>query len=194
MISSNPGYRLGCRRALCRPCRIKGHKDDGNDNNLADFVRTARSVYAPGRTAHGIADYDGIANVARKFLTEQGLADRSEVVAGDFFQAVRLGYDAYFIKSVLHDWGDEQCVCILDNIRQAMPAHGRILITEIVLEPGKPIGHPHRFIDMEMIVSLGGKERTAEEFDDLLRRTNMRMEQVHSIEGSFFSVVEGSMA
>ena len=116
------------------------------------------------------------------------------MVAGDFFQAVRLGYDAYFIKSVLHDWNDEQCVCILDNIRQAMPAHGRILITEIVLEPGKPIGHPHRFIDMEMIVSLGGKERTAEEFDDLLRRTNMRMEQVHSIEGSFFSVVEGSMA
>jgi len=116
------------------------------------------------------------------------------VVAGDFFQAVRLGYDAYFIKSVLHDWGDEQCVCILDNIRQAMPAHGRILITEIVLEPGKPIGHPHRFIDMEMMVSLGGKERTAEEFGDLLRRANMRMEQVHPIEGSFFCVVEGSMA
>jgi len=47
---------------------------------------------------------------------------------------------------------------------------------------------------MEMMVSLGGKERTAEEFGDLLRRAHLRMEQVHPIEGSFFSIVEGSMA
>ncbi len=73
-----------------------------------------------------------------------------------------------------------------------MPAHGRILITEIVLEPGKPIGHPHRFIDMEMMVTLGGKERTAEEFGALLHQASLRLEQVHHIEGSFFSVVEGS--
>jgi hypothetical protein len=73
-----------------------------------------------------------------------------------------------------------------------MPAHGRILITEIVLEPGKPIGHPHRLIDLEMMVTLGGRERTAKEFGDLLHRANLRMEQVHPVEGSFFSVVEGS--
>jgi hypothetical protein len=44
------------------------------------------------------------------------------------------------------------------------------------------------------MVSLGGKERTAEEFGDMLRRANLRLEQVHPIEGSFFSVVEGSTA
>lgn len=160
----------------------------GSGNILADILRAHAGVTG------AVFDLPRTADVARKFLTEQGLADRSEVIAGDFFQAVTLGYDAYFIKSVLHDWDDEQCVRILDNMRQAMPAHGRILITEIVLEPGKPIGHPHRFIDMEMMVSLGGKERTAEEFGDLLCRANLRMEQVHPIEGSFFSVVEGSTA
>src|SRR6202030_1028843 len=99
---------------------------------------------------------------------EQGLTHRCEVFAGDFLQAVTPGYDAYFIKSTLHDWDDETSVQVLRNCRNAMPPQGRVLVTEIVLEPGKPIDHPHRFIDMEMIVSFGGKERTAKEFEALL--------------------------
>jgi len=158
----------------------------GAGNILADILRAHVGVTG------AVFDLPHTADVARKFLADQNLADRSEVITGDFFQEVTPGYDAYFIKSVLHDWDDEQSVQILNNIQRAMGEHGRVLITEIVLEPGKPIGHPHRFIDMEMMVSLGGKERSAEEFNDLLRRANMRMERVHPVEGSFFSIVEGS--
>jgi hypothetical protein len=43
-----------------------------------------------------------------------------------------------------------------------------------------------------MMVTLGGKERTAQEFGDLLRRAHLRLEQVHPIRDSFFSIVEGS--
>jgi hypothetical protein len=172
------------------------------------FGRFGRIIDIGGGPGHILADilraHPGIegavfelprtAEVARRFLTDHGLADRCEVFAGDFLEAVTPGYDAYFIKSTLHDWDDEKSVQILCNIRNAMPVHGRVLVTEIVLEPGKPIGHPHRFIDMEMMVSFGGKERTAEEFGDLLRRAGLHCEQVHPIEGSFFSVVEGSKA
>jgi hypothetical protein len=158
----------------------------GAGNILADILRAHVGVTG------AVFDLPHTADVARKFLADQNLADRFEVITGDFFEEVTPGYDAYFIKSVLHDWDDEQSVQILDNIQRAMGEHGRVLITEIVLEPGKPIGHPHRFIDMEMMVSLGGKERSAEEFNDLLRRANMRMERVHPVEGSFFSIVEGS--
>ena len=73
-----------------------------------------------------------------------------------------------------------------------MPAHGRVLVTEMVIEPGKTIGHPHRFVDLEMMVNFGGKERTAEEFGVLLHAAGLRLELVHAIEGSFFSVVEGA--
>ena len=65
-----------------------------------------------------------------------------------------------------------------------MPPHGRVLITELVLEPGKSIGHPHRFIDLEMMVSLGGKERAASDFQRLLETAGLRFEQLHSIEGN----------
>jgi len=155
---------------------------------LADILRAHPKIEG------AVFDLPKTVEVARRFLDGQGLSDRTQVFAGDFFEAVPPGYDAYFIKSTLHDWDDEKSVQILSNCRKAMPAHGRVLITEIVLEPGKPIGHPHRFIDMEMMVTLGGKERTAQEFAMLLDQASLRLERVHAINGSFFSVVEGSKA
>jgi hypothetical protein len=158
----------------------------GAGHILADILRTHPQVRG------AVFDLPPTAEVARKFLAAKGLADRATVFSGDFLQEMTPGYDAYFIKSTLHDWDDEKSVRILRNLRGAMPADGRVLICEIVLEPGKPIGHPHRFIDVEMMVTLGGKERTAAEFETLLSGAGLRLEKVHSIEGSFFSVVEGA--
>jgi O-methyltransferase domain len=160
----------------------------GAGHILADILRAHPGVRG------AVFDLPRTAEVARQFLLEQGLADRASVLEGDFFDAVPSGYDAYFVKSVLHDWNDDRSTAILENCRAAMPAHGRILVTEIVMEPGKPIGHPHRLIDLEMMVSYGGKERTAREFGDLLVRAGFHLEQIHTIDGSFFSVVEGSKA
>src|SRR6266849_3231311 len=107
-----------------------------------------------------------------------------EVFAGDFFESVPSGFEAYFVKSVLHDWDDEKSVQILRSCRQAMPDHGRVLVSEIVVEPGNPVGHPHRLIDLEMMVTLGGKERTADEFARLLDEAGLKLEQVTPIENS----------
>jgi hypothetical protein len=137
-------------------------------------------------------DLPPTADVARQFLAGQGLSHRCDVLAGDFLQAVPMGYDAYLIKSVLHDWDDEQAVQILRQCRDAMPSHGRVLVIEIVVSPGKPMGHPHPMIDLEMMVTYGGKERTEQEFATLLRRAGLTLEQVLTITGSFFSVVEAT--
>jgi C-methyltransferase len=158
----------------------------GTGHILADILRAHAEVEG------ALFELPRTAALARQFLGEQGLTHRCEVFAGDFLEAVTPGYDAYFIKSTLHDWDDETSVQVLRNCRNAMPPQGRVLVTEIVLEPGKPIDHPHRFIDMEMMVSFGGKERTAKEFEALLDRASLRLERIHPIEGSFFSIVEGS--
>jgi hypothetical protein len=133
------------------------------------------------------------AAIARRFLSAKGFAD-CEVFPGDFFDSVPSGFEAYFVKAVLHDWDDEKSVRILRNCRDAMPAHGRILVAEIVVEAGKPIGHPNRFVDLEMMVSFGGKERTADEFARLLDGAGLKLEQITPIEDSFLAVVEASRA
>lgn len=130
--------------------------------------------------------------MARQFLAGQGLSHRCDVLAGDFLQAVPMGYDAYLIKSVLHDWDDEKAVQILRQCRDAMPSHGRVLVIEIVVAPGKPMGHPHPMIDLEMMVTYGGKERTEQEFATLFSRAGLALEKVLPITDSFFSVVEAT--
>ena len=160
----------------------------GAGHIMAEIVRAHPGIEG------ALFDLPSTAEVARRFVADQGLADRCRVFGGDFLSSVTAGYDAYFIKSTLHDWDDDRSVQILRNCRDAMPAHGRVLITEIILECGKPIGHPHRFIDLEMMVTLGGRERTAEEFGALLSKAGMRLEETHTIPGSFFSIVEGSKA
>jgi O-methyltransferase domain len=139
-------------------------------------------------------DLPPTANVARGFLAERGFTSRSEVFAGDFFDSVPRGYDAYMLKSCLHDWQDTKAVEILRRCREAMPDHGRLLIVEIVLAPGRSIGHPHRLIDLEMMVTLGGKERSEQEFAALLAQAGPRSTTVTPISGSFFSVVEAATA
>jgi hypothetical protein len=92
----------------------------------------------------------------------------------------------------LRGWDDESSVRILRSCREAMPDHGRVLVCEIVVEPGKPVGHPHRLIDLEMMVTLGGKERTAEEYKRLMDAAGLKLERVTPIENSFVAVVEAS--
>jgi hypothetical protein len=137
-----------------------------------------------------LLDLPPTADLARQFLSSQGLSPRCDVFAGDFFTAVPAGYDAYMIKSVLHDWDDDKAVQILRQCRDAMPSHGCVLVIEIVVYPGQPMGHPHPMIDLEMMVTLGGKERTEQEFATLLRSAGLTLEQVTPISGSFLSVVE----
>src|SRR5262249_10590781 len=103
------------------------------------------------------------------------------------------GYEAYMLKSCLHDWNDAKAVEILRRCRDAMPEHGRALIVEIVLGPGRAVGHPHRLIDLERMVTLGGKERSEKEFATILDQAGLTLETVTPIAGSFFSVVEAAV-
>lgn len=63
---------------------------------------------------------------AQCHLASTGLATRCEFMAGNFFDAVPAGYDAYVLAHVLHDWTDDQALAILSKCREAIPARGRL--------------------------------------------------------------------
>jgi hypothetical protein len=85
---------------------------------------------------HGIVfDQPHVVAGARSRIASEALTPRCDVVAGDFFQAMPHGGDAYILKSIIHDWDDEQSVAILTNCRQAMTAAVRLLVVETVVPP-----------------------------------------------------------
>jgi hypothetical protein len=118
---------------------------------------------------------------AEAFLREQGVADRCRFEAGDFFEAVPAGADAYLIKSVIHDWDDERSRALLARVRQAMRDDSPLLVIE-VLAPERLTGSPLEGMivgsDLNMMLMTGGKERTETEYRRLLESAGLRVTRV----------------
>lgn len=129
---------------------------------------------------------------AHRVLAAAGVAARCEVVTGDFFDSVPAGADAVLLKSVLHDWDDDRAGTVLRHCRAALPAHGRLLVVEPVLPDSVPDGaSPVIYLsDLNMLVNLGGQERTRGEYEELLAANGFTATTVTALPPSGFSLVE----
>ncbi|MBG0857502.1 methyltransferase [Streptomyces spinoverrucosus] len=143
---------------------------------------------------------EGLAQ-APKTLERHGLTERCSLVAGDFFRRVPEGSDLYLIKSVLHDWADEQAVTILSHCRDVLPPGGRVLIVEPVLpEVVDTTDDTHvteagltYLSDLNMLVNVGGRERTRTDFEDVCHRAGLSVTSVTPLaEAAPFSLIEAA--
>ena len=115
---------------------------------------------------------------AAPLLASQGLGDRIGTAGGDFLEAVPPGADAYIMKHIIHDWDDARSMTILSNCKRAMAPGGTVLVVEQVVSD-QPEAAFSKLIDLEMLVmTAGGRERTAPEFARLLDRAGLRMTRV----------------
>jgi hypothetical protein len=123
------------------------------------------------------------------FITAADLANRCEAVGGDFFESVPAGADAYVMKYIVHDWDDEKGVRILRNCRKAMADDGRVLVIDHVVSAGNRFDLG-KLIDINMMVMMGSKERTKDEFRQLFARAGLRLKRVIRTASSL-SILEG---
>ena len=126
-------------------------------------------------------DLPHVVATAPELLSASGVAARCEIVAGDFFSFVPGGGDAYVLKSVLHDWDDEQCALILQRCREAMLPGGKLLGVEQAF-PSRIDGEASTLqtarLDLAMLLQThGGRERTQSEYAQLLGRVGLELEE-----------------
>lgn len=123
-----------------------------------------------------LADLPHVAEGAQRRLQAEGLADRCEVAAGSFFESAPTG-DTYVLKWIIHDWDDQRSAAILKNCRSAMAANGRILLVEAVIQPGRATSFS-KYMDLNMLVMTGGRERTEAEYRALLDSAGLRLTRI----------------
>jgi hypothetical protein len=121
---------------------------------------------------------------AEDYLATAGVvADRVELVAGDFFESVPAGGDVYLLRRVLHDWADEDALAILANCRNAIgDQSARLLVADMIM-PERPLPGPAEdeaifTLDLHMLVMLGARERSVSEFSALLHAAGFRIDEV----------------
>jgi SAM-dependent methyltransferase len=128
---------------------------------------------------------------AEAALAKRGLASRCRAVAGDFFDSVPEA-DLYILKVILHDWDDQQSVNILRNCARAMQPNGRVVLVErVVPEQGDP--GEAALSDLNMLVLLPGRERTASEFAGLFRAAGLKLDRISELASSL-ALIEASSA
>jgi hypothetical protein len=116
---------------------------------LGAVLRAAPELHAV------LVDQPGVVEQARRRLEAEGVAERCELVAGDFFGSVPAGAGAYLLSRVLHDWVDDDARRLLTTCRSAMGPSSRLLIVEALL-PERARDQPAVIrMDLHMLVLLG---------------------------------------
>ncbi|KAI0406832.1 S-adenosyl-L-methionine-dependent methyltransferase [Xylaria palmicola] len=127
----------------------------------------------------------------RKLLTDD-VKERVSFVQHSFFepQPRREGNPAaaYLLRQCTHNWCDRDVVTMFRSLVPGLESSGPatpLLVNDIVLpEPGESwprmLERDARQIDMIMLVSFGGKQRTKAEFAALLKEADARYE-VHKV-------------
>lgn len=143
----------------------------GGGKNLSAMLRAAPQ-------ANGVLfDQQQVITGAGELFAAEGLNERVELVEGSFLESVPTGGDLYVLKGVVLNWDDEGARLILRRCAEAAPEGATLLLVESVL----PESRESSFLDLFMLVALGGRQRTVKEHQALLYDTGWRFDSVHEV-------------
>ncbi|MGI0490738.1 methyltransferase [Alkalinema pantanalense CENA528] len=174
---------------------VLSHYDFSGIGTLVDVAgghgSLLTSILQAYPTMQGILfDLPAVIAGAQSVVAQTPVADRCQLIAGSFFEPLPTGANAYILKHIIHDWDDARSIEILKQCRTALADNGKVLVVEQVIPPGnKPF--MGKLLDVNMLVMCpGGKERTAEEYEQLFAAAGLRLTRIVPTP-SMVSVVEG---
>ncbi len=122
-------------------------------------------------------DQPPVAQGARHSIEAKGVAERCEIVGGNFLEFVPSGGDAYILKHILHTCNDEIALIILKNCHRAMAENSKLIIFEAVI-PSANKPSLSKWFDLHMLLMGDGQERTETEYRELLAAAGFMVNKV----------------
>jgi hypothetical protein len=149
------------------------------------------SILKSNPTLKGVLfDQPYVIERAKRFLEAEGVLERCQLAAGNFFESVPEGGDAYILKHIMHDWDDERAIAILKQCHKVMPDNGKVLVAEQVIPPGNE-PFMGKLLDLHMLVMApGGRERTEAEYRALFEKAGFMLTRIVPTPREM-SIVEG---
>jgi hypothetical protein len=155
-------------------------------------------ILAKHPTARGVLlDLPPALERAGPVLARHGVADRCRLQAGNFFDGLPKEGDVYLMKSIVHDWDDDNAVRLLKRCSEAMyVSRARLFVIERLLPERASATPEHAAVarsDLNMLVGLAGRERTRSEYQGLCERAGLAMRGSQPLAAGFEALeVHGS--
>ena len=176
---------------------LLGIYDFGRFRTLTDVGGSFGALLAAILSAHAqltgqVFDLPALEHASTAYLERAGVSGRASFIGGSFFDPIPPGADAYLLKSIIHDWDDEEAVRILRNCAAAAGTQGRVLVMDRIA-PELATTDAADVVtfqgDLMMLTANGGLERTLSEFEALYAGAGLRLEAAVPT-ASGFSVME----
>ena len=124
-------------------------------------------------------DIESVVEGAKCRVCDLKMEHRCETIAGDFFQGLPAGADAYYFQHIIHDWPDDKALVILRNCARALQGRngGKLLVVDSIL-PERPQPGFTALLDIEMLLMPGGRERTEKELRELFAQAGFEIKRI----------------
>ncbi len=139
-----------------------------------------------------VSVFDRFNNVSENGESSNDANLLHEVIMGDFFKEIPNYYDLYILKSILHDWNDEDSAKILINLKNTInKTNGKILIIERVLNKPNNAGFSVNndvTLDLNLLMSAihGSCERSEIEFKELFASSGLQLISQKKLSNGFY--------
>jgi SAM-dependent methyltransferase len=136
-------------------------------------------------------DQPEVVSAAERLIAGENseLRNRMEFVGGDFFKLVPKGGDCILLSHILHNFDDARALQILQNCTEVLPSTGKLRLVEQTLRPDE-VSTRSRYMDLQMMILHGGRERTVDELKSLLDRVGLKIVQKYDLK-NFSCLIEG---
>ncbi|OMJ88491.1 hypothetical protein SteCoe_9522 [Stentor coeruleus] len=125
-----------------------------------------------------VYEIESVVPMARNNIEKHGLTEQVEVLPGSFFEAIPAGFDCILLKHIIHDWPAHRTITILKNCRNVLNPGNRVLIIDIVVDRTDKRYKRATLQDIYVFSDNTGKERTLNEFKEILSESGFRLESV----------------
>jgi len=154
----------------------------GNGNFIFEILKKYKN-------AHGVIfDLQELRKTVLDNIAKESLTGRCEFIGDDFFITIPKNADLYIMKSIIHDWADNDAIKILNNCYNAMSKNSKLLIIEQIVYHNQS-NDCVKLSDMMMLSLFGSKERSKEEFTELLSRAHFKISNILETDTEF-SIIE----
>ena len=129
-----------------------------------------------------VFDRPEVAPIAENNINSNKMTGKVNFIAGDFFEQIPEGFDCIVMKHIIHDWSDEDSLIILKNCRKVLNSGNKAFIIEQLVDEKKDLYLNNLAVDILMLMCIGGKERTLEQFKSLFDQSGFEIISVKTVD------------